>query len=108
MDQGTDEFEDILMTIKNKKWTWGGHVMRRLDDRWITRATELQSRNSWRIQGSKVIWRDEIRAFAGPSWTSATSEREREREREAENVGKGLCPAVDLQWLNMIMMMMMM
>ncbi len=23
-----------------------------------------------------------------------------------ENVGKGLCPAVDLQWLNMMMMMM--
>ncbi len=24
--------EDILMTVKNKKWTWAGHVMRRLDN----------------------------------------------------------------------------
>ncbi len=26
--------EDILVTIKNKKWTWAGHVMRRRDNRW--------------------------------------------------------------------------
>ncbi len=25
--------EDILMTIKKKKWTWAGHVMRRRDNR---------------------------------------------------------------------------
>ncbi len=32
--------EDILITIKNKKWTWAGHVMRRRDNRWTTRVTE--------------------------------------------------------------------
>ncbi len=37
--------EGILMTIKNKKWTWVGHVMRRLDNRWTTRVTEWQPRN---------------------------------------------------------------
>ncbi len=45
--------EDILMTIKNKKWTWAGHVMRRLDNRWTTRVTEWQPRNGRRNQGSQ-------------------------------------------------------
>ncbi len=30
------------------------------------------------------------------------------RQREVEEVGKGLCPAVDYKWLIMMMMMMMM
>ncbi len=34
------KIEDILMTIKNKKWTWAVHVMRRRDNRWTTRVTE--------------------------------------------------------------------
>ncbi len=42
--------EDILMTIKNKKWTWTGHVMRRRDNRWTTRVTEWQPRNGRRNQ----------------------------------------------------------
>ncbi len=32
--------EDILVTIKNKKWTWAGHIMRRRDNRWTMRVTE--------------------------------------------------------------------
>ncbi len=43
--------EDILMTIKNKKWTRAGHIMRRLDNRWTTRVTEWQLRNGRRNQG---------------------------------------------------------
>ncbi len=43
--------EDILVTIKNKKWTWAGHVIRRRDKRWTTRVTEWQSRNGRRNQG---------------------------------------------------------
>ncbi len=45
------KFEDILMTIKNKKWIWAGHVMRRSDNRWTTRVTEWQPRNGRRNQG---------------------------------------------------------
>ncbi len=72
--------EEILRTIKNKKWTWAGHVMRRRDNRWTTRVTELQPRNGRRNQGRQgVRWRDEIRAFAGPSWNSLTSDGERWR-----------------------------
>ncbi len=43
--------EDILMAIKNKKWTWAGHVMRRHDNRWTMRATKWQPRNGSRNQG---------------------------------------------------------
>ncbi len=72
--------EDILMTIKSKKWTWTGHVKRRLDNRWNTRVTEWQPRNGRRNQGRKrVTWRDEIRAFAGTSWSLLISDRERWR-----------------------------
>ncbi len=68
--------EDILMTIKNKKWTWAGHIMCRRDKRWTTRVTEWQPRNGRRNQGrQRVRSRDEIRAFAGPSWSSLTSDR---------------------------------
>ncbi len=78
------------MTIKNKKVTWTGHVMRRRDNRWTTRVTEWQPRNGRRNQSrQRIRWRDEIRAFAGTSWNSLTS------DREVENFGKGLCPAVD-------------
>ncbi len=66
------------MTIKKKKWTWAGHFMRRRDNRWTTRVTEWQSRDGRRNQGrQRVRWRDEIRAFAGPSWSSLTPDRER-------------------------------
>ncbi len=83
--------EDILMTIKKKKWTWAMHIMRRRDNRWTTRITEWQPYPGMvgEIRADRVRWRDEIRAFAGPSWSSLTS------DREVENVGKGLCPAVD-------------
>ncbi len=54
--------EDILVTIKNKKWTWAGHVMRRHHNRWTTRVTEWQPRNGRRNQGrQRVRWRDENR-----------------------------------------------
>ncbi len=34
--------EDILMTIKNKKWTWAGHVMSRRDNRWTMREAKQE------------------------------------------------------------------
>ncbi len=72
--------EDILMTVKNKKRTWARHVMCRCDNRWTMRVTEWQPRNCRRNHGrQRVKWRDEIRAFTGPSWTSLTSDRERWR-----------------------------
>ncbi len=26
--------DDILMALKIKKWSWAGHIMRRMDNRW--------------------------------------------------------------------------
>ncbi len=72
--------EDILMKIKNKKWTWAGHVIGRSGNRWTMRVTEWQPRNGRRNQGKqRVRWEDEIIVFAGPSWSSLTSDRQRWR-----------------------------
>ncbi len=76
--------EYILMTIKNNKRSWEGHVMRRRDNRWTTRVTKWQLRNGRKIGADTVRWRDEMTAFVGPSWSPRTSDRG----------GKGLCPAV--------------
>ncbi len=42
------KLEDILMTVKNKKWTWTGYVMCRRDNIWTTKGTEWQPRNGRR------------------------------------------------------------
>ncbi len=82
------KIEDILITMKKKKWSWVGHIMRRMHNRWTKRVTEWQPRNSKRSQGrQKIRWRDEIVAFAGVGWS--TSNRER---------WKGLGKAFVLQW----------
>ncbi len=68
--------EDILTTIKLRKWSWAGHVMRRTDNRWTKRVTEWQGRNCKRSQGGQTVrWRDEITAFAGTGWSTLTSDR---------------------------------
>ncbi len=52
--------DGILMMVKNKKWTGARHIIRRCDNTWTTRVTELQPSNGVRIQGSqRVRWRDE-------------------------------------------------
>ncbi len=71
---------DTLTTIKMRKWSWAGHVMRRTDNRWTKRVTEWQPRNCKRRQGrQRVRWRDEITAFAGAGWSTLTSDRERRK-----------------------------
>ncbi len=45
------KIEDILMTIKKKKWSWAGYIIRRTDNRWTKRVTEWHTRNSKRSQG---------------------------------------------------------
>ncbi len=61
--------EDILTKVKNKKWTWAEHVMRRLDNTWTSIVSKWQPRNSRRNRGrQRGSWRDEIRAFVGPSY----------------------------------------
>ncbi len=47
--------EDILTTIKMRKWSWAGHVTRRTDNRWTKRVTEWQPRNCKRSQGRQRV-----------------------------------------------------
>ncbi len=95
--------EDIFTTIKMKKWSWAGHIMRRTGNRWTKkRGTEWQPWNCKRTQGGeRVRRREEITAFAGAGWSTLTS------GKEVEEAGKGLCPAVDCRWLMEKMMMIM-
>ena len=68
--------EDILTTVKKKKWTWAGHIMRRTDNRWAIRITEWVPRDCKRSRGRKRRrWSDEIRKFAGMDWHRKTINR---------------------------------
>ncbi len=35
----TNKAEDISMTFENKKWTWEGHIMPRIDNGWTAKVT---------------------------------------------------------------------
>ena len=77
--------EDIMSTIKKKKWTWAGHVMRRDDNRWTVRLTEWIPRDGKRNKGrQRIRWVDELRKFAGLGWQRQTRDRQEwKRKREA-------------------------
>ncbi len=49
------KIEGILMTMKKKKWSWAGHFMRRMDNRWKKRVMKWQLRNSKKSQGRQRI-----------------------------------------------------
>ena len=67
---------DILVDIKRKKWSWAGHVMRRMDNRWTIRVTEWIPREGKRSRGrQKTRWGDEVRKFAGASWNQLAQDR---------------------------------
>ena len=84
--------EDILSTVKRRKWTWAGHVMRRTDNRWTVRVTEWHPRDGKRRQGrQRIRWRDEIRSYAGKAWNRHTGDRVK---------WKTLGKAFVLQWNN--------
>ncbi len=45
--------KDILMTIKKKKWSWAGHIMRRTENRWTKRVTECNQETPREARGGK-------------------------------------------------------
>ena len=45
------QVKDIIQKIKQAKWRWAGHVMRREDNRWTKRVTEWQPRTGRRNRG---------------------------------------------------------
>lgn len=50
--------------IENKKWTWAGHTMSRIDSRRTARVTE------WQLRNCRSRWRDKINPFARTGWST--------------------------------------
>ena len=63
-----------MVKIKEAKWRWAGHVMRRDDNRWTRRVTEWQPRNGKRTRGrQKRRCRDDLTIYG--SYVDKTSSR---------------------------------
>ncbi len=76
MNQGTDKGWRHLNDDYEQEMDLGRTCLCRRDNRWTIRVTEWypkKGRRNWDRQG--VRWRDEIRAYAGSSWSSLPSER---------------------------------
>ena len=59
------QVKDIILKIKEAKWRWAGHLMRKDDNRWTKRMTEWQPRCGKRGRGrQKLRWRDDITSYA--------------------------------------------
>ena len=68
--------EDILKSIKKKKWQWAGHVCRRQDDRWTKKVTDWTINNLRRPRARPMTrWRDEIGKFGGQDWKETSQDR---------------------------------
>ena len=75
--------KDIIQKIKESKWKWAGHLMRREDNRWTKRATEWQPRTGKRKRGRpKRRWRDDLDAFLGISWARLAQDRDKWQNHE--------------------------
>lgn len=84
--------EDILKTIKKKKWQWAGHIYRRQDNRWTKKTAEWVIHDTKRPRARPMTrWRDEIAKFAGVNWNQRTQDR---------NDWKRLREAYVLQWID--------
>ena len=71
------QVKDIMVKIKQAKWRWAGHLMRRDDNRWTRRVTEWQPRNGKRTRGrQKRRWRDDLTTYMGPTWTRLAQDRQ--------------------------------
>ena len=71
------QVKDIMVKIKEAKWRWAGHLMRRDDNRWTRRVTEWQPRNGKRTRGrQKRRWRDDLTTYMGPTWTRLAQDRQ--------------------------------
>ena len=85
--------EDILKSIKKKKWQWAGHVCRRQDDRWTKKVTDWTINNLRRPRARPMTrWRDEIAKFGGQDWKQTSQDRE---------TWKRMGEAYVLQWIDL-------
>ena len=64
--RGQTKVRDIMEIIKNRKWTWTGHISRRTDNRWSTALTVWTPVGGKRNQGGqRKRWRDELQQYRG-------------------------------------------
>ncbi|CAH2235387.1 jg5955 [Pararge aegeria aegeria] len=93
---------DIAFRVSILKWQWAGHVCRRTDGRWSRKVLEWKRRVGKRsVRRPPTRWSDGLRKVAGIDWMSKAQDRKSWRCLKDE---RGLCPAVDAQWLLMMMM----
>ena len=77
------QVKDIILKIKEAKWRWAGHLMRKDDNRWTKRMTEWQPRCGKRGRGrQKLMWRDDITSYAGTTWTRLAQDRKQWKNHE--------------------------
>ena len=82
--------QDIISSIKSKKWRWAGHLARRCDNRWTVRLTNWTPRTYNRGRGrQKMRWRDELTTHGGIAWQRVA------RDRSEWSIGE---EAFVLQW----------
>ena len=57
---------DIMKTIKRRKWTWAGHISRYNDNRWSSAITQWTPYGEKRNRGrQRKRWRDELQHYWG-------------------------------------------
>ena len=65
--------KDITEAVKQRKWTWAGHVSRMSDGRWTIAVTDWSPRDGKRKRGRPMKrWRDELDSH----WKSVTWRRD--------------------------------
>lgn len=92
MYYGTGKCWRHIHTTRTKKLFWAAmHIIDMRDKQWTARV-KVAIQNLQKC-GQITRWREEIGAYAESGWNTRTS------EREVEDVGEGLCRAVDYKWL---------
>ena len=92
---GLEKEQKLILTVKNCKWRWAGHVCRQETERRTRRTTEWRPWYGGRGRGRpKMRWRDEIdRELGKVSWRRVAEDRSWWKQ------GEGLRTAVGDKWL---------
>ena len=87
------QVQDILETIKIRKWTWAGHISRRQDNRWSSRLTHWTPYGRKRNRGrQRKRWREELQNYWGEvNWYQRAQNRDTWRHH---------AEAFILQWID--------
>jgi len=100
--RGQTKVMEIMEIIKNRKWTWAGHIGRRTDNRWSAALTV------WTPMGGEIN-RGRQRKKVDIWTTTVLGQCELVHEGKKPRPSEATCycfrPAVDWSWLKMMTMM---